>query len=88
MMKWIPIKAVATRTGLSYTEIELDPILKVIKMDGRDYCLSASLVAWKRHKRQLAARPSKVHGHGGVTRMFRVFGASRVLKEEERESYA
>ena len=63
MMKLIPIRAVAERLGLSYDQIALDPILKTVKKDGRDYILSASLTCFKKNEmrvRRLAARPSKV----------------------------
>jgi hypothetical protein len=85
MMKLIPIRAVAERLGLSYDQIALDPILKTVKKDGRDYILSASLTCFKKNEmrvRRLAARPSKVFGGGRVSRIFRVFGSSRVIERE------
>ena len=86
MMKLIPIRAVADRLGLSYGQIECDPILKVVKKGSRDCVLSASVTCYKKNemrKRRLAARPSKVCGGGSVSRVLRVFGSSRVLKETE-----
>ena len=50
MMKLIPIRAVAERLGLSYDQIALDPILKTIKKNNRDYVLSASVTAYKRNR--------------------------------------
>jgi hypothetical protein len=61
MMNWIPIRAVAERLGLSYDQIALDPILKVVKKENRDYVLSASVTAYKRNEmreRRLAAPPA------------------------------
>jgi hypothetical protein len=83
MMKLIPLRAVKERLGLSYDQIVLDPILKVVKKDKRDYVLSASVTAYKRNDIHLARRPSKVHGHGRVSRIFRVFGSSRVIEKRE-----
>ena len=85
MMKLIPLRAVKERLGLSYDQIECDPILKVVKKDKRDYVLSASVTCFKKNetrKRRLAARPSKVRGGGFVSRFFQVFGSSRVIERE------
>jgi hypothetical protein len=52
-MKLIPIRAVVDRLGLSYGQIECDPILKVVRKNNRDYVLSASVTAYKRHEMRL-----------------------------------
>jgi len=87
MMKMIPLRAVAKRLGLSYGQIECDPILKIVKKLNRDYVLSASITVYKRNemreKKRLALMPRKIHGRGFVSRVLRVFGSSKVIKERE-----
>jgi hypothetical protein len=80
MMKLIPIRVVAERLGLSYGQIECDPILKLIRKDKRNYVLSASVTAYKRNATRRARMPSKVCARGSVSRAFRVFGFSGVLE--------
>jgi hypothetical protein len=50
MMKLIPIKACAKRLGLSYGQIECDPILKIVHQNGHDFVLSASMTCWRRNQ--------------------------------------
>ena len=81
-MKLVPLRACAKRLGLSYGQIECDPILKVVKQNKRDYVLSASITAYKRNEMRRARMPSKVCGGGCVSKLFRVFGSSRVIERE------
>ncbi len=85
-MKWVPIKAVGKRLGLTYGQIECDPILKVVRRDKRDYVLSASITCYKKdemRKKRLAVRLSKVHGSGTVSIPVRARGSNRVIKERK-----
>jgi hypothetical protein len=50
MMKLIPIRACAKRLGLSYGQIECDPILKIVQENGRDFVLSASITCYRRNQ--------------------------------------
>ncbi len=50
MMKLIPIKACAKRLGLSYGQIERDPILKIVQENGHDFVLSASITCYRRNQ--------------------------------------
>jgi hypothetical protein len=49
-MKLIPIKACAKRLGLSYGQIQADPILKIVQENGRDFVLSASITCYRRNQ--------------------------------------
>jgi hypothetical protein len=68
MMKLIPIKACSKRLGLSYGQVECDPILKVVRENGHDFVLSASVTCYRRNrmKQSKAARMHPITAIGSV----------------------